>query len=154
MLCCPYAFLPPMKFWDHCQVALTDLQVWIQEQAAIPAWVPYENRWGQNNRPGLGLPLDWFTSDQQQHVVAHQIRSLPTMTVLVECSEHRNVRLCTRCLLCSGSPETAHHLWECPVQSHERWLARQRLHTWPSTCVGTRASQVQGQLWGSAVREQ
>ena len=76
------------------------------------------------------------TSDQQRHLVAHRMRNLPTMTVLAEHSQHRNVQLCRRCLLCGGCPETVQHLWECPVQSHEWQPARQRLHTRLSTYVG------------------
>ena len=78
------------------------------------------------------------------------MRNLPTMTVLAERSEHRNVQLCTQCLVCGGSLEAAQHLWECPVQSHEWQLARQRLHTWLSTYVGPQASPVQSQLWDPA----
>ena len=79
--------------------------------------MPYEHRWGPNYRLGIGLPLEWFTGDQQQHLVAN----LPTMTVLVEHAAHCNVQLSTQCLqslLCCSS-KTAYHLWECPVQSHE-----------------------------------
>ena len=80
--------------------------------------------------------------------------SLPTLTVLAECSEHRNAPLCTQCLLCGSSPETARHQWECSVQSHEWRLAQQHLHMWLSTNVGPRALQVQSQWWDSAVFEQ
>ena len=55
-------------------------------------------------------PLSAFgliTSDQQQHLVAHRMRNLPTMMVLVERSEHRNVELCMQCLLCASGLETA-----------------------------------------------
>ena len=62
------------------------------------------------------------------------MRNLPTMTVSVERTEHRNVQLCTKCLLlCGGSPEMAQYLWECLVQPHEWRPAWQRLHTWLST---------------------
>ena len=71
------------------------------------------------------------------------MRNLPTMTVLAEPSEQRNVQLCTVCLLCGKRPETARHLWECLVQSHEWRRARPRLHTWLDTYVGPRASQMQ-----------
>ena len=111
----PYTFPPPVKFRDHCHLAPTDPQEWLQELAVIPSWVHYEHRWGPNYSPGLGLPLDSFTSDQQRHLVAHWMSNLPTMMVLVVRSKHRNVRLCTQCLLCDNSPETACHLWECPV---------------------------------------
>ena len=46
---------------------------------------------GPHYRTGLNLPLDWFTSDQQRHLVAHHMRTLPTMTVLAERLAHRNV---------------------------------------------------------------
>ena len=114
----------------------------------VPARVHYEHRWGPNYWPGLGLPLDWFTSDQQRHLVAHRMRNLPTMTLRAERSAHRNVWLSTQRLLCHSGPETARHLWECLVQSQEWCPARQRLHTWLTTYVGLRASQ--GQLWDSA----
>ena len=39
--------------------------------------------------------------------------------VLAERSEHRFVQLCTQCLLCGGSLQTARHRWQCLVQSHE-----------------------------------
>ena len=39
----PYAYLR-----DHCQLAPTDLQEWLQEQAAVPARVHYGHRWGPN----------------------------------------------------------------------------------------------------------
>ena len=44
---------------------------------------------------GLGLPLEWFTSNQQRHLVAHQMRNLHAMMVQADRSEHRNFRLCT-----------------------------------------------------------
>ena len=49
------ACLPQVKSQDHYQLAPIDLQEWLQEQAAIPAWVHYEHRWGPNYRPSLGL---------------------------------------------------------------------------------------------------
>ena len=82
------------------------------------------------------------------------MHNLPTITVLAERSEHRTVWLSMQCLLCDSGPEMAHHLWECPVQSHEWRPARQRQHTWLSTYVGPQASEVQGQLWDSVVLEQ
>ena len=102
----------------------------------------YEHWWGPNYQPGLGVPLDWFTSDQQRHTVAHCMRNLPTMTVLAERAQHRNVQLHEQCLLCGSGPETAQHVWACPVQAHEWRLARQCLHTWLTTYIGPRASQV------------
>ena len=68
---------------------------------------------------GHRLPLDWFSDDQQQHLVAHWMRNLPTMMVLAERCTHRNVRLSMQCPLCNSGPETARHLWECPLQTHE-----------------------------------
>ena len=41
MLCRTYACLAPVKYRDHCPVATTNLQEWLQEQAAIPTWVHY-----------------------------------------------------------------------------------------------------------------
>ena len=124
MLRRPYAYLPPEQYRDHCQLAPTDLQEWSQEQAAIPVRVHYKHRWGPNYHPGLGLPPDWFTSDQERHIGAHRMRNLPTMMVLVERTQHRNVQLYEQCLLCGGSPETAQHVWACPVQAHEWRPAR------------------------------
>ena len=40
------------------------------------------------------------------------------------------------------------------MQSHEWRPARQRLHTWLTTYLGPRASQVQGQLWDPTGLEQ
>ena len=139
MLCRPCAFLLPEKFRDHCQLAPTDLQDWFQEQAAVPARVQYEHQnGGQTTSSGLGLSLDCFTSDQERHLAAHRMRNVATMMVLAEHSEirtskcaHMHAMLVVRC---GGGPETARHLWECPVQSHEWRPARRRLHTWPSTC--------------------
>ena len=104
MLCCPYAILPPLKLRDHCQLGPTNLQEWLQERVAIPAWVHYEHRWGRDYKPGLGLPLGCFTSDEQGHLVAHWMCNLPT-TVLAKHSEPRDVwlcTLCTQCLLCES----------------------------------------------------
>ena len=126
---------------------------WLQEQAAIPTRVHYGHRRGPNYRPGLGLPLDRFTGDQQWHLVAHQMRNLPTMTVPAERSAHCSVWLSSQCLLDNNGPETARHLQECPVQSHEWCPARQRPHTWLTTYVGPQALQVQGQLWDSVILE-
>ena len=55
-------------------------QEWLQEQAAAPARVHYKHRRGPNYRPGLSLPLDWFTSGQQRHLVAHRMCNPPTVT--------------------------------------------------------------------------
>ena len=123
MLCGPYICLPPVKYMDHCQLAPTDLQEWLREHAAIPAPVHYEHQWGLNYRPGLGLPLECFTGDQQRHRVAHRMRSLPTMMVLAEHCAHRDIRLSMQCLMCDSGPETA------------RYPARKRLHTWLTTYV-------------------
>ena len=101
----------------------------MREQAAVPARVHYEHRWGPNYQPGLGLPLDWFTGDQQPHILAHRMRNLPTMAVLLERVQHCNVQMHMRRLLCGSGLETARHLWECPVQAHEWHVARQRLHS-------------------------
>ena len=64
--------------------------------------------------------------------MAHRMQNLPTMTVLAERSEHGIAQLCTPCLLCGESSETARHLRECPVQP-----VSQHLHTWLGTHVGT-----------------
>ena len=154
MLRRPHACLPPVRYQDHWQLAPTDLQEWLQEQALVPAQVHYEHRWGPNCQQGLGLPLDRFTVNQQQHIVAHHMHNLPNMTVLMEHTQQGNVQLHEQCLLCGSGPETAQHLWEYPVQAHERRLARQRLHSWLKTYFGLRASQVQGQLWDPAVLQQ
>ena len=61
---------------------------------------------------------DWFTSDQQRHLVAHRMSNLPIIAVLAERTAHRNVRMNTQCLLCDNGPETTRHLWECLVQSY------------------------------------
>ena len=53
----------------------------------MPAQSKYEHRWGSNYRWGLGLPLHWFTKDQQRHLVANRMRNLPTMMVLVEITQ-------------------------------------------------------------------
>ena len=74
----------------------TDVQNWLLEQAAIPSRVQYEHRWGPNFGRGLGLPLDWFTSDQYRHLVANLMRNLPTMTVSAERSK-REKRLRETC---------------------------------------------------------
>ena len=83
MLHRPYAFLPPEKYCDHCQL----------EQLAVPARVQYEHRWGPNYRRGLGPPLDWFTSAQQRHLAAHWMQNLPNMPVLAK----RTERACSVC---------------------------------------------------------
>ena len=154
MLRHPYAYLPPVQYRDHRQVAPTGLQERLQEQAGVPARVHYEHRWGPNYEPGLGLPLDWFTGDQQRPIVAHRMRNLPAMTVLVAHTQHRNVQLHEQCPLCGSGPETVQHVRACPVQTHEWHPARQRVPAWLTTCVGPRASQVQSQLWDPAVLEQ
>ena len=48
MLCRAYACLPLVKYRDHCQLAPTDLQEWLPEQAAIPTRVHYKHRRGTN----------------------------------------------------------------------------------------------------------
>ena len=98
-------------------------------------------------------PVTGFTSDQQRHLVAHRMRNLPTMMVLVEHSEHRNVQLSTQCLSCNSQKRLATY-GNARCSSHEWRPARQALHMWLSTYVGPRASQVQGQRWDSAVLEQ
>ena len=40
----PYAFLPAAKFRERMQLAPSDLQGWLQEQAAVPAQVQYEHQ--------------------------------------------------------------------------------------------------------------
>ena len=44
--------------------------------------------------------------------MAHRVRNLPTVMVLTDRSEHKNVQLCTLCLLCGNWPETVIHIWE------------------------------------------
>ena len=60
-----FSFMPVEKFRDHYQLALSDLQDWLQAQAAIRAQVRYEHLWGDWYKPGMGLLLDCFDSDQQ-----------------------------------------------------------------------------------------
>ena len=81
------------------------------------------------------------------------MRHLPTMTVLAKRAQHRNVQLHERCMLCGGGPETAGHVWACPVQTHEWRPAKQRVRACLTTYGGPQASQVQGQLWDPAVLE-
>ena len=99
-----YAYLPPVQYRDHCQLAPADVQEWLQEQAAVPARVHYEHMWGPDYQPGLGLPLDWFTIDGQRHIGAHRMRNLPTMTVLAECAQHHNIQIHEQCLPCGRRP--------------------------------------------------
>ena len=42
----PYAYLTRVRYKDHCHLAPTDLQEWLQEQAAVPARVHLQHRWG------------------------------------------------------------------------------------------------------------
>ena len=143
--------MPLVKYRGHCQLAPTNLQERLQEQAVR---VHYEHRWGPNYRPGLSLHLDWFTTDQQRHLVAHQMRNLPTMMVLVERSAHRNVWLSTHCLMCNSNLHLVHHLRECPLQSHEWRPAWQRVYIRLTTYVGPQAWHVRSQQWHSVVPEQ
>ena len=39
---------PRVRYQNHCQLAPTHLQEWLQEQAAVPARVHYEHSWGPN----------------------------------------------------------------------------------------------------------
>ena len=48
----------------------------IQQQAAVPAWVQYEHRWGQNYQPYRPPPCPSNTSVQAMLGSAHS--SLPT----------------------------------------------------------------------------
>ena len=137
----PHACLPPVRYQDHRQLAATDLQEWLQEQVAVPARVHYGHWLGLNYHQSLGLSLDNdLFSDQQRHTMARRMCNLPSMTVLVERALHRNVHMHVQCLLCSTGLETARHLWECPVQSHEWRPARQRLHLWLNTYIGLQSS--------------
>ena len=148
----PYAYLPPVRYLDHCQLAPTDLQEWLQEQAAVPARVHYEHRRSQlPTLPGTAHGL--VHRQQRRHIRAHCIPNLPTMTVPAERAQHRNMQMQEQCLLCGSSPEMAQHVWACWVQTHEWRPARQRLHAWPTTYVGSRASQVEGHLWEPAIFE-
>ena len=136
-----------MRYWDHRQLAPTDLQEGLQ--AAVPARVHYEHQWVPNYQPGLGLPLDWFTSNQQLHIGSHHMRSLPTMTVLAE-RAHCNVQLhesACCAVVARRRPNMCGRAWCRPTNGA-------RLHTWLTTYVGPRASQIQGQLWDPAVLEQ
>ena len=42
LLHCPFSFLPPVAYWDQCQLSPTALHDWLQDQASIPARVGYE----------------------------------------------------------------------------------------------------------------
>ena len=78
-------------------------------------------------KPGMGLPVDWFKNDQQQHLPAHGMNNLPTMTVLVGRSAHRGTMLQTMNLLCGNVLEMVAHVRIGRVQSHEWRPAIQRL---------------------------
>ena len=91
-----YAYLPLVLYRDHCHLAPTDAQNGCKSRRR------YKHRRGPHYQPGLGLPLDWFTSDQQRHIGAHRMRNLPTMTVLAECAQHRNLQMHQQCLLCDS----------------------------------------------------
>ena len=106
----PFSFLPPMTYRDQCQLSPRVLGDWLQDQASIPARVAYEARWGVNYTPGSGLPFDGLDSDQRRHITAHRMDNIPTMTVMVHRSSHRNTVPDTTCLLCGAQPETAPHL--------------------------------------------
>ena len=45
MLHRPYSFVPLDRFQDHYQLALSDLQDWLHEQAPVRAWVLCEHQW-------------------------------------------------------------------------------------------------------------
>ena len=113
---------------------------------------------GLNYERGRGLPLDWLTSDQQRHLGAHRMRNLPTMTVLAERSEHRNVQLCTYYLLHGGYPGTTHHLWECLVwgQSSSGKCCRNRngseWHTPPLGMASSRPARGPEARWPGVAR--
>ena len=80
--------------------------------------------------------------------------NIPTTTVLVHRSSHRDTVLDTTCLLYGAQPETAPHLWACSPQSHEWGPARRRLAEWLDQKVGKRAASVRHQLWEPSVVEQ
>ena len=109
----PFSVLPPVTYRDQCQLSPTALSDWLQDQASIPARVGYGARWGVNCTSGSGLPLNWFDSDQQRHIMAHRMDNVPAMIVLAHRSSHRNTVLDTMCLVCGAQPETAPHLWAC-----------------------------------------
>ena len=86
------------------------------------------------------------------------MRNLPTMMVLVEHSKNRNVRLCTRCLLCGSSLEAACTCGSarCNPMNGARPNSTCTRGSAP-TCKCTASYgtlQVQSQLWDSAILKQ
>ena len=65
----PFSFLPPVTHWDQCQLSPMALGDSLQDQASIPARAGYEAQRGANYTSGSGLPLNWFDSDQQRHIL-------------------------------------------------------------------------------------
>ena len=85
----PGSIIPPVLYRDQCQLSPTALSDWLQDRASIPAHAAHEARWRMNFMWGGGLPLDRFDLDQQRHITAHLMDSVPTMTVLAHSSSSR-----------------------------------------------------------------
>ena len=48
----PYSFIPPVPYYDQCQLSPTALSDWLQDRASIPAQAAHEARWGVNYMSG------------------------------------------------------------------------------------------------------
>ena len=60
----------------------------------------HKERFGEEYVENAGLPLDWFNSIQQRHMVRVRTDDLPTMRTLTRRQTHYGVLMELECPLC------------------------------------------------------
>ena len=81
-----FAFVPPAAFQAHYQLGPRELQVWGQHRILTDGVDDFGclathnvARFGENWKPGRGIPLAWVPAHLQRHVLNQRVAGLPTL---------------------------------------------------------------------------
>ena len=77
---------------------------------------PTDNAW----HPGRGVPVEWFNSHQQRHILLHRVGTVPTMAELARRTAYREVLVPGLCWFCR-QPDPVRHAWDCLPSRHIVW---------------------------------
>ena len=127
----PFHFAPPEVQGDQFQLGPKALGQYLQRKctADLVAWQnknfgPSSTAW----KKGRGVPVEWFTSHQQRHIL-QRAGTVPTMLELERRMSCRDVAIPGTCWF-SGQPDTRQHAWDCMPTIHVATYLRRELHEW------------------------
>ena len=131
----PFHFAPPEVQGDQFQQGPKALSQYLQRKNTADLVTWQKDNFGPSStawKTGRGVPIEWFSPQQQRHVLLQRAGTVPTMTEVARRMLYRDVMMPGICWFC-GQPDTRQHVWNCVTAIHVSTYLRDQLRAWIQT---------------------